>query len=133
MGNPATSPALIAGFVTNGAIVGRFVSAVAIHTVSHGYACLFEKPIPLRYLTMAGFTLSTAFQMGLVIEEDVARQLIDSLPGNRSLGFVEFRQLCDLWRFFLDALMTGHAFGSCRNAHELTRVFVFMAVFAFQA
>ncbi len=132
MGNPATS-LLIAGFVTNGAIVRCFVSAMAIHAISHGDACLLKKPISLRHLTMAVLALGAALQMGFVAEEDVSGQLIDSLPGNGSLRFVEFRQLCDLRGFLLDALMTGHAFGCCRNAHELARILVFMAVFAFQA
>ena len=132
MGNPATKSILVAGFVTNGAIVGSFVSAMTIHAISHGNACLFEEPIQLGYFTMAGFAFSTAFQMGLVAEEDVAGQLVDSLPRNGSLGFMEFSQLCDLRRFFPDALMACHAFGCSWNAHELTGILVFVAVFAFQ-
>ena len=81
---------------------------------------------------MAGFALSTALQMGFVTEENVAWQLIDSLPGNSFLCFMELGQLCDLRRFLLDTLMASHAFGRGRNAHELTWILVFMAVFAFQ-
>jgi hypothetical protein len=78
------------------AVVAGFVPPMAVHAPSHIEGRFAEQHIPGRYRSMANRTCVAFGSMDAMTEENVTRNLIDSIPGNSRIFCGYLRELSDM-------------------------------------
>lgn len=103
------------------------------HASSHCDIALPRERIARCHRAVAAFTGSARFKMHAMTERDVARDLVNALPGDRLAGACQALQSLSGGLVLRDGNVAGHACGGGGKAHEFPRVGIGVALLASEA
>jgi hypothetical protein len=111
-----------------GAPLGMTVDA-PFHRSHIGYS---RHDIQLCDVSVAGIALQPHSQMRSMTPVDFSRKRVDSDPGNGLAGPGELREILYSGAILRNTDVTSHASGSRRKCHTIARLWIWMAILAFQ-